>query len=259
MVHAPRPRGTDVDRFPDLRGAELQAGEETATDVAAEDYVPPRPRWSDAAQFTPSIREDVAAPAEDPGIGHLNAQARAALARMIDRSDTPRAIEPEIVENLLETLRTRLRAEAVTIVPGTESEVASQMLAALPRARSTRAADVIGPCYDTRGLAAWLGITKQAIDKRRRRYQLLGLQQEGRWAYPAWQFTAAGQTIPGLTAVLAALSRGTTDSWAWALWMSARLPDQLDGKSVWQWLRDGGSVDEAVTLARSDAASWCAA
>lgn len=253
-----RADGTDIDKFPELRGAELQDGDEAAMDVTAEDYVPPRPRWSDEAVF-PSIREDVAALTEDPGLGHLSAQVRSALARMIDRSDTPRAVEPEAVENLLETLRTRLRAEAVTIVPGTESEVASQMLAALPRARSTRSADVIGPCYDTGGLTAWLGITKQAIEKRRRRHQLLGLQQEGRWAYPAWQFTATGQTIPGLTAVLTVLSPGTTDSWAWALWMSARLPEQLEGKSVWQWLRDGGSVDEAVSLARSDAASWSAA
>lgn len=255
MVHPRRPRGSDV--FPNLQGAELQADQDTSVGESSEGYVLIAPSWPELAEPLPTVWHGL--PADDLGIGHLDPEARASLTRMIDHSTAPSAVQAAAVETLLDTLRTRLRAEDVAIVPGTEAEVASQMLAALPRARSTRAAEVIGPCYDTGGLTSWLGISKQAIDKRRRRCQLLGLQQEGRWAYPAWQFTAAGQPLPGLTAVLTALSRGTTDSWAWALWMSASLPEQLEGKSVWQWLQDGGSVDEALTLARRDAASWSAA
>ncbi|MBO0898332.1 hypothetical protein [Arthrobacter sunyaminii] len=47
--------------------------------------------------------------------------------------------------------------------------------------------------------------------------------------------------------------------WAWALWMSARLPGQLEGKAAWEWLRDGGPVDDVLVLVRQDVASWAAA
>jgi hypothetical protein len=47
-----------------------------------------------------------------------------------------------------------------------------------------------------------LGVTRQAVDKRRRAGRLIGLQRGRRgYAYPAWQFTAGG-TIAGLEAVL---------------------------------------------------------
>lgn len=168
--------------------------------------------------------------------------------------------EVENIERLLSVLRTRLRERGVEIARGQEEQIADQMLAAVPRQRSTRAAEVIGPCYDTGGLTSWLNISKQAVGKRRRRYQLLGLQQNGLWAYPAWQFQPnAKVVITGLQRVLEQLAAGTDDSWAWALWMSARLPGQLDGKAAWEWLRDGGPADDVLVLARHDAASWAAA
>jgi hypothetical protein len=55
-------------------------------------------------------------------------------------------------------------------------------------------------------VAELLGITRQAVDKRRRAGTLLGLPTGRRgYAYPVWQF-ADGGTLPGLTEVLAALA-----------------------------------------------------
>lgn len=50
-----------------------------------------------------------------------------------------------------------------------------------------------------------LGLSRQAVDKRRRAGRLIGLRVGRRgYAYPAWQF-ARGATLPGLEAVLADL------------------------------------------------------
>jgi hypothetical protein len=54
-------------------------------------------------------------------------------------------------------------------------------------------------------VAKFLGISRQAVDKRRRLGRLLGLQRGRRgYAYPAWQFTRSG-TLAGLEDVLEAL------------------------------------------------------
>jgi hypothetical protein len=56
-----------------------------------------------------------------------------------------------------------------------------------------------------------VGITRQAIDKRRRNGALLALPAGKDYRYPAWQF-AGGATLPGLKDVLRAL--GDIDPWA---------------------------------------------
>lgn len=124
---------------------------------------------------------------------------------------------------------------------------------------TTRAADIIGPCYDTRGLMDWLGVTKKVLEKRRNTFRLLAIRQEEKWVYPAWQFLPGSrETLPGLTSVLEQLSAGTGDRWTWALWLCGCVPDQLDGKPAWKWLADGGAIGAVLGLAEEDAASWAA-
>jgi hypothetical protein len=54
-------------------------------------------------------------------------------------------------------------------------------------------------------VAQILGLTRQAVDLRRRKGRLVGLQRERRgYLYPAWQFLDGG-LVPGLEDVLAAL------------------------------------------------------
>ena len=140
--------------------------------------------------------------------------------------------------------------------------LAETMVNAIPETSGnvTRAAQAIGPCYDSHTLWSWLGISKQAVEKRRKTHKLIGIQDnQGRWAYPAWQFVpGTNTTIPGLTNVLTELSKGTSDSWSWALWLVGQVPDTLDGKPAWQWLAEGNSIDPVVDFARADATAWAA-
>ncbi|HKV43486.1 MAG TPA: hypothetical protein VJT32_02235 [bacterium] len=55
-------------------------------------------------------------------------------------------------------------------------------------------------------LAKTLGITRQAVDKQRRRGQLLAIHEGATWRYPAWQI-ADGTPIAGLKPALAALRK----------------------------------------------------
>jgi hypothetical protein len=63
-----------------------------------------------------------------------------------------------------------------------------------------------GGIFKTEEVAEYLGITPQAVNKRRTLRQLVGLTFRKRgYVFPAWQFTDHG-TIPGLERVLLALT-----------------------------------------------------
>ena len=84
--------------------------------------------------------------------------------------------------------------------------------------------------------AELLGISRQAVDKRRRNGQLIGLTQGRRgYAYPAWQFDA-GRTVSNLDTVLDALK--DHDSWMqFAFFVNPN--DLLRGKTPLEQLRSG--------------------
>lgn len=81
---------------------------------------------------------------------------------------------------------------------------------------------------------------------------------EGELIYPVWQFQDDGELLPGLPAVLEVLASGINDGWTWALWLQTVVPGELDGKTVTEWLRDGGDVEPVLQLAANDAAAWAA-
>lgn len=84
--------------------------------------------------------------------------------------------------------------------------------------------------------AQLLGISRQAVDKRRKQGQLLGLVQGRRgYAYPAWQFEN-GRTIKNLEQALEAL-RGHDPWMQVAFFLNGN--DRLDGKSPLELLRAG--------------------
>jgi len=73
-------------------------------------------------------------------------------------------------------------------------------------------------------VAKRLGISKQAIDKRRRARKLLALETSRGFLYPAWQFSDDG-VLPGLEQVLAALEAAPWTQASWFLSGDSRLGD----------------------------------
>jgi len=104
-----------------------------------------------------------------------------------------------------------------------------------------------GGTLSGREIAAALGITRQAVDKRRRRGRLLGLALGRRgYRYPGWQLGPAG-IQPGLDAVLGDLEHHDP-------WMQLRFmlnPNaRLDGETPLAALRRG-DVDRVRRAART--------
>lgn len=87
------------------------------------------------------------------------------------------------------------------------------------------------------------GISRQAVDKRRRANQLLGVRVAGDWRYPAGQIGLDGEVLPGLPAVLAAMA----DAGPWATLAFLLAEDAaLGGLSPIEALRRGGSAADGV-------------
>jgi hypothetical protein len=90
-----------------------------------------------------------------------------------------------------------------------------------------------------------LGITRQAVDKRRASHQLLALTQGKRgYSYPSFQFKD-GKTLPGLEDVLAELK--ALDPWMQMVFFT-NPHERLGGDTPLERLRQGG-VEEAKIVA----------
>lgn len=94
-----------------------------------------------------------------------------------------------------------------------------------------------GGTVDVGTAARILGISRQAVDRRRHRHTLLGLPVGRRgYRYPLWQFTPSG-VVPGLDAVLRYLAEdGPWFSASWLLSRNGRL-----GARPLDALKDGDS------------------
>ena len=93
-----------------------------------------------------------------------------------------------------------------------------------------------------------LGISRQAVDKRRRAGSLLGLRQGGDWRYPRCQFAAPEhEVIAGLPKLLDAFSK----SGPWVTLDFLLAPDEtLGGKTPLEALRNEGWSDAMDRLVR---------
>src|SRR5271157_3619643 len=96
-------------------------------------------------------------------------------------------------------------------------------------------------------VASALGITRQAVDKRRSRRALLAVPNgSGEYVYPACQFTSDG-VIAGLEDVLRAFR--IQSPWTQLSVLLASAP-ALGGKTVLEALRSG-AIERAITIAAS--------
>jgi hypothetical protein len=121
------------------------------------------------------------------------------------------------------------------------------------RAAKSRAATKMASLLAARGgpwgveqVAQHLGISRAAVDKRRKNGALIGIVDGARAAkYPSWQFTATG-TIPGLVEVLRSMA--VTDPWMQIQFFMAEDPDlktnPLDA------LTEGRQAEVIATAAR---------
>ena len=176
-------------------------------------------------------------------------------ARRDERTEGPTPDE----NALLDALRRRIldgRA-AGALDGGVDVELlADRMLAALPSVKHEADA-LVGPFYDTATLAAWRGVTRQALSKATAKRDLIGLKiGDGSLVFPSFQFGAAGTPLPHLRQVLALVDPDRIDPWGAALWLNTEA-DEFGGTTAAQALRDGRE-EQVLAAARRAATAWAA-
>lgn len=162
-------------------------------------------------------------------------------------------------EALLDALRGRILGgrAAGAIDDGADVELlADRMVAALPTVKHEADA-LIGPFYDTPTLAAWRGVTRQALSKATAKRDLIGLKiGDGSLVFPSFQFGVSGAPLPNLRQVLALIDPDRIDPWGSALWLNTEA-EEFGGTTAAQALRDGRE-DQVLAAARRAAHAWAA-
>lgn len=264
-----------ADKTPRLRG---KPTERKAIDVAAR-----KTAGRGSVVTLLNVEERVAAQFEtmEPVFSRIAQRQRAvprsvseAMARTIGVLDDPlHAAFVSRALNAVASLAGRLPAEAISEAVGESSDYAVLLRAlsapatlavlresdplAEARLRGVQQRQAIlaaeGGTFTVEQVAQRLGITRQAVDKRRRQGHILALPiGQHRCAYPAWQFTESGM-LPGFDNVLAELS--LPDPWTQAAFFlspNTYLSDQrpidelrrgnLDGvrRAAWSMGEQGG-------------------
>jgi hypothetical protein len=105
-----------------------------------------------------------------------------------------------------------------------------------------------GGTFNVLQVAELLGITRQAVDKRRRERKLIAVPRGSDFRYPAAQFTD-GEVVGGLRQVLAAI--GLKGPWGTLEFLTAT-DDELDGGTPLDWLkRHPDQLGPVLRLARA--------
>lgn len=165
----------------------------------------------------------------------------ARVAREIPEAEVTRLLA---ADSALET------ALAVLERPDAIEALKKQDPLAAARVRGVRAVEHLlsseGGTLAAEEVAHILGITRQAVDKRRKNGRLIGLAHGRAFRYPAWQFREHA-TLPGLERALLAL--GGETPWAQMVFFLGESP-RLEGKRPIDALRRGAVTDvlEAVGL-----------
>lgn len=133
--------------------------------------------------------------------------------------------------------------------------IARSMAAALPTGHFYD--QLVGPFYDTTGLAQWRGVSRRAINKAVTAGSLIACRLDGRqWVYPTWQFTGTKTVHPHLISFWTTL-RAAADPWTCAVWL--RSPrSELGDRSAVDWITNGHPHEKALELAGAEAQRWSA-
>ena len=168
----------------------------------------------------------------------------AALSRSLagmPRADLRRLLRARDEERIL--VAAVLQPEVLDRVTGATPLLAAQLRAVEAKRRLLETEGGTSSAVETGRL---LGISRQAVDKKRRGGQLLALPVGPRQRYPVWQFKD-GAILPGLANVLAALP--TSSPWVKAAFFLSRNA-RLGERRPLDLLRQG-RVDEVVRAART--------
>jgi hypothetical protein len=113
----------------------------------------------------------------------------------------------------------------------------------------------LGPHYSSKQVREVMGRgTRQSVSELVKRRRLLALPQEdGRLAFPAFQFGPGGRRLRGLEDILEAFHGATETPYTVASWFVTPEP-LLDGKTPAEWLRRGRPVAPALEAAQRYAA-----
>jgi hypothetical protein len=180
---------------------------------------------------------NAAAPTLDPYVARVSAEVSARLSRVVD------------------DLRSQGQAPEAL---GDPDVLAARMIGVVPQPSPWAE---LGPFYSTTGIARVLGgVTRQAVEERRRRRTILALRTaDGVWLYPAFQLDDRNRVVRGLADVLVRFSpRTPDDEWMVASFLAAPQPD-LGGRTIVDHLRTGGDLADALALADERAERWALA
>jgi hypothetical protein len=135
---------------------------------------------------------------------------------------------------------------------GAADDLAARMVATLPQPSPW---PDLGPFYSTKGIARVLGgVSRQAVDDRRRRRTLFALRtKDGVWVYPRFQLDERNRVLPGLADVLACFEPDTIDDWTLASLLTSP-QEALGGRSVIAHLRAGRPLEPVLALCRASGA-----
>ncbi len=168
----------------------------------------------------------------------------AALSRSLaamPRADLRRLLRGHDEERIL--VAAVLQPEVLHRVTGATPLLAAQLRAVEVKRRLLEAE---GGTISAEDAGRLLGMSRQAVDKKRRGGQLLALPVGSRQRYPVWQFKD-GAMLPGLADVLAALR--TSSAWVQAAFFLSR-NTRLGETRPLDLLRQG-RIDEVVRAART--------
>ena len=185
----------------------------------------------------PKHANTVRAVAVDPYVAQVAARVNAELSRRVGTL-RERGVDPDSL--------------------GDPDALAARMLAAVPEPSPW---SELGPFYSTTGIARVLGgISRQAVEERRRRRTILALRTaDGVWVYPAFQLDDHNRVVRGLAEVLDRFGPHTADDeWMVASFLAAPQPG-LEGDSVVDHLRAGGDLAAVLALAAERAQRWALA
>ena len=127
-----------------------------------------------------------------------------------------------------------------------EPELARAKLLARGVLARRRLEEAEGGAISTEEVAENLNVTRQAVDLRRQKGQLVAWRtSEKRWRFPVWQFGSDGRPLEGLAECIAATE--LDNEWNAMIFLLSPA-ESLDGLRPLDLLRDG-RVSEAVAYA----------